>query len=118
MQFNRGYLSPYFVTDPRRMEDRARGRLHAALREEGGGHERPPPASGGDGQGPESRYLIISEDVEGDALAAWWSTNLRGNLKCAAVKAPGYGDRRKDMLGDIAVVVGGSVIAEELGSLA
>jgi chaperonin GroEL len=114
MQFDRGYLSPYFVTDPARMEVVLEDayvllceKKVAVMKDllpvlEATAKEQKP-------------LLIISEDVEGDALATLVVNNLRGNLKCAAVKAPSYGDRRKDMLGDIAVVVGAKVIAEELG---
>jgi len=114
MQFDRGYLSPYFVTDPERMVGNLEDPyilisekkianmkdllpvLEAIARQ-----QRP--------------LMIIAEDVEGEALATLVVNKLRGTLQCAAVKAPGFGDRRKEMLKDIAILTGGQVIAEELG---
>jgi chaperonin GroEL len=114
MQFDRGYLSPYFVTDPERMEAVFEDAyillsekkittmkdllpiLEAIAKE-----DKP--------------LVIIGEDLDGEALATLVVNKLRGTLKCAAAKAPGYGDRRKEMLRDIAVLTGGQVIAEELG---
>jgi len=114
MQFDRGYLSPYFITDPDRMEvvleeplilihekKISNARDLVPLLEKVVQTGKP--------------LLIIAEDVEGEALATLVVNKLRGVLKCAAVKAPGYGERRKAMLGDIAVLTGGRVIAEELG---
>jgi chaperonin GroEL len=114
MQFDRGYLSPYFVTDPERMEcvledvsilihDKKISSMKDVLPllEQAAKSGKP--------------LLIIAEDIEGEALATLVVNKLRGTLKCAAVKAPGFGDRRKAVLEDIAVLVGGSVIAEELG---
>ncbi len=114
MQFDRGYLSPYFVTDPERMEADARGRLHPAQREEDQQHEGPAPGARGD-CAQQKPLLIIAEDVEGEALATLVVNKLRGTLHCCAVKAPGFGDRRKEMLKDIAMLTGGQVISEELG---
>ena len=114
MQFDRGYLSPYFVTDAERMEAVFEDAylllsekkittmkdllpvLEAIAKE-----DKP--------------LVIIGEDLDGEALATLVVNKLRGTLKCAAAKAPGYGDRRKEMLRDIAVLTGGQVIAEELG---
>jgi len=114
MQFDRGYLSPYFITDPERMEAVFEDAylllsekkittmkdllpiLEAIAKE-----DKP--------------LVIIGEDLDGEALATLVVNKLRGTLKCAAAKAPGYGDRRKEMLRDIAVLTGGQVIAEELG---
>jgi chaperonin GroEL len=114
MQFDRGYLSPYFVTDPERLEAVFEDAylllsekkittmkdllpiLEAIAKE-----DKP--------------LVIIGEDLDGEALATLVVNKLRGSLKCAAAKAPGYGDRRKEMLRDIAVLTGGQVIAEELG---
>jgi chaperonin GroEL len=114
MQFDRGYLSPYFVTDSERMEvllEDALILLHEKkisnmkdllpLLEQIAQQDKP--------------LLIVAEDLEGDALAALVVNKLRGTLKVAAVKAPGFGDRRKAMLQDMAIVTGGRVIAEELG---
>src|SRR5881398_2731913 len=114
MQFDRGYLSPYFVTDAERMEcvlEDALVLIHEKkisvmkdmlpLLEQVARAGKP--------------FLIIAEDIEGEALATLVVNKLRGTLHCAAVKAPGFGDRRKAMLKDIAVLTGGQVIAEELG---
>ena len=114
MQFDRGYLSPYFVTDPEKMEavlEDAYILIHdkkiSAMKdllpvlEKVAQSGRP--------------LLIIAEDVEGEALATLVVNKLRGTLKVAAVKAPGFGDRRKEMLRDIAVLTGGQVISEEVG---
>ncbi|HEX3236034.1 MAG TPA: chaperonin GroEL [Gemmatimonadales bacterium] len=114
MQFDRGYLSPYFVTDPEKMEavvddgyilihDKKISSMKELLPvlEKVAQSGRP--------------LLIIAEDVEGEALATLVVNKLRGTLKVAAVKAPGFGDRRKEMLRDIAVLTGGQVISEEVG---
>ncbi len=114
MQFDRGYLSPYFVTDPERMEavledplilihDKKISSMKDLLPilEKVAQMGRP--------------LLIISEEVEGEALATLVVNKLRGTLKVCAVKAPGFGDRRKAMLQDIAVLTGGQVISEEVG---
>ena len=114
MQFDRGYLSPYFVTDPERMEcvlEEVYLLIHEKkinsmkdllpLLEQTAKMSKP--------------LLIIAEDVEGEALATLVVNKLRGTLQCAAVKAPGFGDRRKAMLEDIAVLTGGKAITEDLG---
>jgi chaperonin GroEL len=114
MQFDRGYLSPYFVTDPERMEatlENALILIHEKkissmkdllpLLEQVAKMGKP--------------MLIIAEDVEGEALATLYVNKLRGTLNVAAVKAPGFGDRRKAMLEDIAILTGGKVISEDLG---
>ena len=114
MQFDRGYLSPYFVTDPGNMEaelDDAYVLIHdkkissmkdlLPMLEKTAQTGKP--------------LLVIAEDVEGEALATLVVNKLRGTLKVCAVKAPGFGDRRKAMLQDIAVVTGGKVISEEVG---
>ena len=114
MQFDRGYLSPYFVTDPERMEaeleepmilihDKKVSSMKDLLPilEKVAQMGRP--------------LLIIAEDIEGEALATLVVNKLRGTLKVAAVKAPGFGDRRKAMLQDISVLTGGQVISEEVG---
>ena len=114
MQFDRGYLSPYFITDPDRMEcilENALILIHEKkissmkdllpLLEQIAKLGKP--------------LLIIAEDVEGEALATLVVNKLRGTLQCAAVKAPGFGDRRKAMLEDIAVLTGGKAITEDLG---
>jgi len=114
MQFDRGYLSPYFVTNSEKMDvtlEEPFILLHekkitvmkdlVPLLEEIARTGR--------------SLLIVAEDVEGEALATLIVNKLRGTLKCAAVKAPGFGDRRKAMLGDIAILCGGQVISEDLG---
>ncbi len=114
MQFDRGYVSPYFVTDPEKMEthfEDARILLHekkissmkdlVPLLEQIAKMGKP--------------LVIIAEDVDGEALATLVVNKLRGTLRCAAVKAPGFGDRRKAMLEDIAILTGGKVISEDLG---
>jgi len=114
MQFDRGYLSPYFVTDAERMEcflEEPYILLHEKktsnmkdllpILEQIARSGKP--------------FIVIAEDVEGEALATLVVNKLRGTLKCAAVKAPGFGDRRKAMLEDIATLTGGKMIAEDLG---
>ena len=114
MQFDRGYLSPYFVTDPERMEcvlENAFILLHEKkissmkdllpLLEQIAKTGKP--------------FVIVAEEVEGEALATLVVNKLRGTLNCAAVKAPGFGDRRKAMLEDIGILTGGKVISEDLG---
>jgi chaperonin GroEL len=114
MQFDRGYLSPYFVTDPDRMEcvyedayilinEKKVSAMKdlLPLLEQVARSSRP--------------LIIIAEDIEGEALATLVVNKIRGTLQCVGVKAPGFGDRRKAMLEDIAILSGGRVIAEELG---
>ena len=114
MQFDRGYLSPYFVTDPERMEcvlEDVRILIHEKkigsmkdllpLLEQAAKSGKP--------------LLILAEDVDGEALATLVVNKLRGTLQCSAVKAPGFGDRRKAMLEDIAILTGGKAITEDLG---
>jgi chaperonin GroEL len=114
MQFDRGYLSPYFVTDPERMEvvlENAKILIYEKkissmkdllpILEQVARQGKP--------------FLIIAEDVEGEALATLVVNKLRGTLNVAAVKAPGFGDRRKAMLEDIAILTGGRLISEDIG---
>ncbi len=114
MQFDRGYLSPYFITDPEKMEavlEDAYLLIHdkkvsvmkelLPILEKTAQSGRP--------------LLLIAEDVEGEALATLVVNKLRGTLKVCAVKAPGFGDRRKEMLRDVSVLTGGQVISEEVG---
>jgi chaperonin GroEL len=114
MQFDRGYLSPYFVTDPERMEvvledcyllihEKKISNMKDLLPilEQIARSGKP--------------FVILAEDLEGEALATLVVNKLRGTLKCAAVKAPGFGDRRKAMMEDIAILTGGRMIAEDLG---
>jgi chaperonin GroEL len=114
MQFDRGYLSPYFVTDPDKME----AVLEDALilihdKKIGSMKDLLPVLEKVAQQG--KPLLIIAEDVEGEALATLVVNKLRGTLKVVGVKAPGFGDRRKEMLRDVAVLTGGKVISEEVG---
>ena len=114
MQFDRGYLSPYFVTDPERMEAVLED-AYILISEKKISNMKdllPVLEAIARSQKP---LLIIAEDIEGEALATLVVNKLRGTLHCAAVKAPGFGDRRKEMLKDIATLTGGQVIAEELG---
>jgi chaperonin GroEL len=114
MQFDRGYLSPYFVTDPERMECVLEEPVILIHDKRIGGMKDLLPVL--EYVAKEGRaFLIIAEEVEGEALATLVVNKLRGTLTCAAVKAPGFGDRRKAMLEDIAVLTGGQVIAEETG---
>ncbi|MCU0577488.1 MAG: chaperonin GroEL [Desulfobacterota bacterium] len=114
MQFDRGYLSPYFVTDAERMEAQMESPLILIYDKKISNMRDIIPileqiAKKG------KALLIISEDIEGEALATLVVNKLRGTLKCAAVKAPGFGDRRKAMLEDIAILTGGEVVSEDLG---
>jgi chaperonin GroEL len=114
MQFDRGYLSPYFVTDPERMEAVLDDALILINEKKISSMKDLLPvleqvAKSG------RQLLIIAEDVEGEALATLVVNKLRGTLNVAAVKAPGFGDRRKAMLEDIATLTGGKVISEDLG---
>src|SRR6202161_4223463 len=114
MQFDRGYLSPYFVTDPERMEAKLDDVFILIHEKKISSMKDLLPiletiAKTG------KPFLIIAEDIEGEALATLVVNKIRGTLACTAVKAPGFGDRRKAMLEDIATLTGGSMIAEELG---
>ena len=114
MQFDRGYLSPYFVTDPERMEVVLEDAVILIHDKKIGSMKDLLPILEKVAQTGKP-LLIVSEDVEGEALATLVVNKLRGTLKVAAVKAPGFGDRRKMMLQDIAVLTGGQVISEEVG---
>src|SRR5437870_1159811 len=114
MQFDKGYLSPHFVTDPTTMEaalDDAYILIHE--KKISSARDLVPILSKAAEAG--KPMLIIAEDIEGEALATLVVNKLRGTLKVAAVKAPGFGDRRKSMLEDIAILTGGTAIFEELG---
>ncbi|HEX4634192.1 MAG TPA: chaperonin GroEL [Gemmatimonadales bacterium] len=114
MQFDRGYLSPYFVTDPEKMEAVLEDAYVLIHDKKISSMKDLLPALEKVAQSGKP-LLIIAEDVEGEALATLVVNKLRGTLKVAAVKAPGFGDRRKEMLIDIEKVTGGKVIAEEKG---
>jgi chaperonin GroEL len=114
MQFDRGYLSPYFITDPEKMEVALEdpllllyGRKITSLQELLPLLEQIVKVG--------RPLLIVAEDIEGDALATLVVNRIRGSLACAAVKAPGFGDRRKAIMEDIALLTGGKFVAEELG---
>src|SRR5262245_19719816 len=114
MQFDRGYLSPYFVTDPERMEVVLENPLILIYEKKISGMKDLLPVL--EQVAKMGRpFLIIAEEVEGEALATLVVNKLRGTLHAAAVKAPGFGDRRKAMLEDIAILTGGKVISEDLG---
>ncbi|MEK7783146.1 MAG: chaperonin GroEL [Candidatus Binatota bacterium] len=114
MQFDRGYLSPYFVTDPERMECVLQD-AYILLNEKKISTMKDLLPILEQIAKTGKPFLIIAEDVEGEALATLVVNKIRGTLHCAAVKAPGFGDRRKSMLEDIGILTGGKVIAEELG---
>ncbi len=114
MQFDRGYLSPYFVTDPEAMKCTMEDCYILISEKKISNMKDLLPVLEAIAKS-QKQLLIIAEDVEGEALATLVVNKLRGTLHCAAVKAPGFGDRRKEMLKDIAVLTDGQVIAEELG---
>jgi chaperonin GroEL len=114
MQFDRGYLSPYFVTDPQKMECELEDPYILIYEKKVSANKDLVPVLEKVLQAGKP-ILIICEEVEGEALATLVINKLRGTFKCAAVKAPGYGDRRKAMLEDIAVLTGGQAIFEDLG---
>jgi chaperonin GroEL len=114
MQFDRGYLSPYFVSDPERMEAVLEDPMILIYDKKISAMKDLLPILEKVAQMGKP-LLIVAEDVEGEALATLVVNKLRGTLKVAAVKAPGFGDRRKAMLQDIAILTGGQVISEEVG---
>ncbi|MGB3056880.1 MAG: chaperonin GroEL [Candidatus Omnitrophota bacterium] len=114
MQFDQGYLSPYFVTDAERMECVLEDPYILIHEKKISNMKSLLPILEKIAQSGKP-FLIVSEDTEGEALATLVVNKLRGTLSCCAVKAPGYGDRRKAMLGDIAVLTGGKAITEDLG---
>ncbi len=114
MQFDRGYLSPYFVTDPQKMECELEDPYILIYEKKISNNKDLVPVLERV-LNTSKPILIISEEIEGEALATLVINKLRGTFRCAAVKAPGYGDRRKAMLEDIAVLTGGRAIFEDLG---
>jgi chaperonin GroEL len=114
MQFDRGYLSPYFVTDAERMEASVEDAYILLSEKKISNMKDLVPVLEAIAR-QQKPLLIIAEDIEGEALATLVVNKLRGTLQCVAVKAPGFGDRRKEMLKDIAVLTGGQVISEDLG---
>jgi len=115
MQFDRGYLSPYFVTDPQKMECELEDPYILIYEKKVSSNKDLVPVLE-KVLSQNKPILIIAEDVDGEALATLVINKLRGTFKCAAVKAPGYGDRRKAMLEDIAVLTGGQAVFEDLGT--
>src|SRR3989337_1968208 len=114
MQFDKGYISPYFVTDQERMESVLEDPHIALVNKKVGSVQEMLPLLEKVLQGGKP-LLIIAEDVEGEALATLVVNKIRGTFNAVAVKAPGFGDRRKAMLQDISTLVGGQVISEEVG---
>ncbi len=114
MQFDRGYLSPYFVTDSERMEAALEDAFILISEKKITNMKDLLPVLEAIARA-QKPLVIIAEDIEGEALATLVVNKLRGTLQCVAVKAPGFGDRRKEMLKDIAILTDGQVIAEELG---
>jgi chaperonin GroEL len=114
MQFDRGYLSPYFVTDPERMEAKLEDAYVLIHEKKISSMKDLLPILESIAKTGKP-FLLLAEDVEGEALATLVVNKIRGTLACTAVKAPGFGDRRKAMLEDIGILTGGKVIAEELG---
>ena len=114
MQFDRGYLSPYFVTNAEKMEVELEEPLILLLEKKISSLQAILPLLEAVIQNGRP-LLVIAEDVEGEVLATFVVNKLRGGLKVAAVKAPGFGDRRKAMLEDIAILTGGQLISEDLG---
>jgi chaperonin GroEL len=114
MQFDRGYLSPYFVTDPERMEARIDDAYILIHEKKISSMKDLLPILENIAKTGKP-FLLIAEDIEGEALATLVVNKIRGTLSCIAVKAPGFGDRRKAMLEDIAILTGGRAISEELG---
>jgi len=114
MQFDRGYLSPYFVTDPERMECVLENPLILLYEKKISNLREFLPLLESVAKMGRS-LLVVAEEVEGEALATLVVNKLKGTLMCCAVKAPGFGDRRKAMLEDIAILTGGQVITEDIG---
>ena len=115
MQFDRGYISPYFVTNPEKMEAEINDPYILITDKKISAHTDIVPVLEKLVQMGKRELVIIAEDVEGEALATLVLNKLRGLLNVLAVKAPGFGDRRKEMLRDIAILTGGNVITEEMG---
>ena len=114
MQFDRGYLSPYFVTDSDRMEVTLEDPYIILVEKKVSNMKDILPAIEQIAK-TGNPFLLIAEDIEGEALATLVVNKIRGTLKCAAVKAPGFGDRRKAMLEDLGILIGGQVVSEDMG---
>ena len=115
LQFDRGYLSPYFVTDQDRMEAQIEDPYILITDGKVSAVSDILPTLEKVTQAGKKDFVVIAEDIEGEALATLVVNKLRGILNCLAVKAPGYGDRRKELLQDIAIITGGTVIASDMG---
>ncbi len=115
LQIDKGYVSPYMVTNPERMEAEMKDALILITDKKIGNVQEILPLLEKVVQSGKKELVIIADDVEGDALSTFIVNKLRGTFSVLAVKSPGYGDRKKDMLADIATVVGGQVITEEVG---
>ncbi len=115
MEFDKGFVSPYMITNPERMEAEYHDPLVLVTDKKISGIKEVLPLLEKIAQTGKKDLVIIAEDVEGEALATFIVNRLRGNFNVLAVKAPGYGDRKKELLGDIAVTIGAKVISEELG---
>jgi len=115
LQIDKGYVSPYMVTNPERMEAEMKDALVLLTDKKIGNVQEILPLLEKVVQSGKKELVIIAEDVEGDALSTFIVNKLRGAFSVLAIKAPGYGDRKKEMLADIATVVGGQVITEEVG---
>lgn len=116
LQFDKGYVSPYMVTNPERMEAEMKDALILITDKKISNVQEILPLLEKVVQSGKKELFIIADDVDGDALSTFIVNKLRGTFSVLAVKAPGYGDRKKDMLADIATVVGGQVITEEVGT--
>ena len=115
LQTDKGYVSAYMITNPERMEAEMRDALVLITDKKIGNVQEILPLLEKVAQSGKKELVIIADDIEGDALATFVVNKLRGTFSVLAVKAPGYGDRKKEMLADIAVVVGGQVISDEVG---
>ena len=115
MQFDNGYISPYFITDPQKMESIYEDAYILITDKKIGSIQEILPLLEGLAQNGKKEIVIIAENIEGDALATLVVNKLRGTFSALAVKAPGFGDRRKEILRDIATLTGARVISEEVG---
>ncbi|MGD0328460.1 MAG: chaperonin GroEL [Minisyncoccia bacterium] len=115
LQTDKGYVSAYMITNPERMEAEMKDALILITDKKIGNVQEILPVLEKIAQSGKKELVIIADDIEGDALATFVVNKLRGTFNVLAVKAPGYGDRKKDMLADIAVVVGGQVVSDEVG---
>jgi chaperonin GroEL len=115
MEFDRGYVSPYMITNPERMEAEYKDALIFITDAKISSAQKIVPLLEKVAQSGKKELVIIADDVDGEALATFVVNKLRGGFSVLAVKAPGYGDRKKEMLQDIAVMTGGQIVSEEIG---